>query len=136
MKTTISSITLLIILCLAGCSFSTKSTDLMLNTASLQIDSAQKAEAEQFASVEFDEAKTLYQSALSAPNGKQKSVLAERANAKARLAESVAKQVKAEQEADKLETELKIIEEKASKVQLERQTAEEEFNQFKQGDNQ
>ena len=132
MKAIISSITLLIILCLAGCSFSTKSADLMLNNASLQIDSAQKAEAEQFASVEFDEAKTLYQSALSAPNGKQKSILAERANAKARLAESVAKQVKAEQEADKLETELKIIEEKANKVQLERQTAEDEFNQFTQ----
>jgi len=118
------------ILCLAGCGISTQSIDTVFNTANSQIDEAQKAGAEQLASAEFDESKTLLQSALSAQNDKQKVILAERANAKARLAEALANQIKAEKEAEKLEKELKIIEEKASTVRTERQTAEEELKQF------
>ncbi|HGJ65444.1 TPA: DUF4398 domain-containing protein [bacterium] len=123
-----------ILLCLVGCGISTQSLDLALNNASLHIDKAQKEGAEQFASAEFDEAKTLLQSALSAKKDKQKVILAERSYAKARLAESLAKQIKAENEANKFEEELKIIEEKANRVRLERQTVEEELNQMMQTD--
>lgn len=123
------------VLCLAGCGISTQSVDTALNAVSLQIDEAQKAGAEELAPSEFDESKTLLQSALSAQNDKQKVILAERANAKARFAEALANQIKAEKEAEKLEKELKIIEEKASTVRSERQIVEEELKQFTQNTN-
>jgi len=107
----------------------------MLNTASAQIDKAQKAGAEELATNEFNDAKSLLQEALSAPKGKQRMMLSERANAKARLAESISKQIKSEKEAEKLESELRIIEDKAVRVRLERQTVEEELKQLEQNDN-
>jgi len=137
MKSIIQYIILILnlLLCLIGCGISTQSVDTALNNASLHIDKAQKEGAEQFAATEFDEAKTLLQSALSAKSDKQKVTFAERADVKARLAESLAKQIKAENEAKKFEDELKVIEEKANRVRLERQTVEEELNQMMQTDN-
>lgn len=117
-------------LCFIGCAISTQSVDIMLNEANLQIDNAQKAESEQYAPMEFDEAKKFLQSALSVQDNKQKLIFAEKAKAKAILAEAVAKQIKAEKEAEKLESELKIIEDRANKVRAERQAVEEEFKQF------
>lgn len=132
MKTIINCniILIILILCFIGCGISTQSVDTMLNEANLQIDNAQKAEAGQYAPSEFDESKKFLQSALSAQSDEQKVVFAEKAKAKAILAEAIAKQIKTEKEADKLESELKIIEDRSNKVRTERQTVEEEFKQF------
>jgi len=121
---------IVIVFCLAGCGVRTQSLNIMFNNASSQIEIAQKAGADQLASTEFEDSKSLLEGAKSAPKSKQKEILAERAYAKARLAEAIAKQVKAENEANQLEAELKATEEDANKIRLERQTVENELNQM------
>jgi hypothetical protein len=119
-----------IIFCLSGCGIKNQSFDVLLNKANAEIEIAQKAGADQLASTEFEESKSLLEGAKTAPKGKQKEILAKRSYAKARLSEVLAKQVKAENEANQLEAELKTIEEDANKIRLERQTVESELNQL------
>ena len=119
-----------VIFCLAGCGVNNQSFDVLFNKANSEIEIAQKAGADQLASTEFEESKSLLEGAKSAPKSKQKETLAKRAYAKARLSEALAKQVKAENEANQLEAELKTIEGDANKIRLERQTVESELNQL------
>ena len=119
-----------IIFCLAGCGVNNQSFDVLFNKANSEIEIAQKAGADQLASTEFEESKSLLEGAKSAPKSKQKEILAKRSYAKARLSEAITKQVKAENEANQLEAELKTIEEGANKIRLERQTVENELNQL------
>jgi hypothetical protein len=119
-----------IIFCLAGCGVKSQPFDVLLNKANSEIEIAQKAGADQLASTEFEESKSLLEGAKTAPKSKQKEILVKRSYAKARLSEAIAKQVKAENEAVQLETELKTIEEDANKIRLERQTVENELNEL------
>jgi len=130
MKLTISSVALIFIFCLAGCGISGQSFDVLINNTNSQIEIAQQAGADQLASTEFEDAKSLLEGAKAAQKSKQKEILAKRAYAKARLAEAVARQVKAENEATQLEAELKKIEEDANKIRLERQATENELKQM------
>jgi len=115
---------------LAGCGVKNQSFDVLSSKANSEIEIAQKAGADQLASTEFEESKSLLEGAKSATKSKQKEKFVKRAYAKARLSEALAKQVKAENEAIQLETELKTIEEDANKIRLERQTVESELNQL------
>lgn len=119
-----------IIFCLAGCGVKNQSFDVLFNKANSEIEIAQKAGADQLASTEFEESKSLLEGAKSAPKSKQKEILVKRSYAKARLSEAIAKQVKAENEAVQLEAELKTIEEDANKIRLERQAVENELNEL------
>ncbi|MGB9595691.1 MAG: DUF4398 domain-containing protein [Candidatus Poribacteria bacterium] len=121
---------LMIMLCLAGCGAKTQNFDILLDDATTQIDTAQKAGADQLASAEFNEAKTLLESAKVVPKGKQKISLAQRAYAKALLSEALAKQLSAEKEANRLEAELKIMEEEANKIKSERKAVEEDLKRM------
>jgi hypothetical protein len=119
-----------IIFCLVGCGAKNQSFDVLLNKTNSEIEIAQKAGADQLASTEFGESKSLLEGAKSAPKSKQKEILIKRSYAKASLSEAIAKQVKAENEAIQLETELKTIEEDANKIRLERQAVENELNEL------
>ena len=119
-----------IIFCLAGCGINNQSFDVLFNKANSEIEIAQKAGADQLASTEFEESKSLLEGAKSAPKSKQKEILVKRSYAKARLSGAIAKQIKAENEANQSEAELKDIEEDANKIRLERQTVESELNQL------
>ena len=119
-----------IIFCLAGCGVKNQSFDVLFNKANSEIEIAQKAGADQLASTELEESKSLLEGAKSSPKSKQKEMFVKRAYAKARLSEAIAKQIKAENEANQLEAELKTIEEDANKIRLERQTVENELNQL------
>lgn len=130
MKSIVSFIISIFLYFLAGCGISNQSFNVFLSNANSQIEIAQKANADQLASAEFNDAKSMLEGAKAAPNNKQKEILAKRAYAKACLAEAIAKQVKAENEAAQLESELKTIEEDANKIRLERQATENEFNQL------
>jgi len=130
MKSTISFVALILIFCLAGCGISSQSFDVLINNTNSQIEIAQQAGADQLASAEFEDAKSLLEGAKAAQKNKQKEILAKRAYAKARLAETVARQVKAENEATQLEAELKKIEEDANKIRLERQATDNELKQM------
>ncbi len=119
-----------ITLCLAGCGANTQSFNALLDSVAIQIDVAQKAGADQLASVEFNEAKTLVESAKVAPKGRQKVSLAEKAYAKALLSEALARQLSIEREANRLEAELRIMEEEANKIKSERQIVEEDLKRM------
>ena len=120
---------IVISLSLAGCSTKAPNIEVLINSIDTQIGVAQNAGADQLSSAEYNDAKSLLDSAKTSTNSKQKTVLAQRAYAKAYLAEAIAKQVTAENEANRLEAELKIIEEDASKIKSERQIVEDELKQ-------
>lgn len=119
-----------VILFLAGCGAKTQNFDILLNDAIAQIDTAQKAGADQLASTEFNEAKALLESAKVASKGKQRISLAQKAYAKALLSEALAKQLAVEREANRLEAELKIMEEEANKIKSERKAVEEDLKRM------
>ena len=130
MKSIVKFVASIFLFCLTGCGITNQSFDVLLNNANSQVEIAQKTGADQLASAEFVEAKSLLEGAKSAQKSKQKEILVRKAYAKARLAEAIAKQVKAENEAVRLEAELKAIEEDANKIRLERQTIENELNRL------
>lgn len=123
-------LSIIIVVCLIGCGAKTQFFNALLDDVTMQIDTAQKAGADQLASVEFNEAKTLLENAKVASKNKQKISLAEKAYAKALLSEALAKQISAEKEANRLDAELRIMEEEAAKIKSERQAVEEDLKRM------
>ena len=119
----------IITLSLAGCSAKAPNIEVLINSIDTQIGVAQNAGADQLASAEYNDAKSLLDSAKASVKSSQKTILAQRAYVKACFAEALAKQVTAENEANRLEAELKVIEEDAIKIKGELQIAEDELKQ-------
>jgi hypothetical protein len=118
-----------IMLSLAGCSAKSPNIEVLINSIDTQIGVAQNAGADQLASAEYNDAKSLLDSAKASVKSSQKTILAQKAYVKACLAEAIVKQVTAENEANRLEAELKVIEEDAIKIKGELQVAEDELKQ-------
>ena len=125
----VSIIPYLMLLSLAGCSATGPSTDALFASANSQLSSAQKAGAEQLAESDFEEAVTLLSGAETALKNRDKQArsLVQKAHAKARLVEALARQLKAENEAAQLEAELEKAREEATRARLERRAAEDEL---------
>lgn len=122
---------LIILFSLMGCTVTSQSVNVLFTNTISQIDNAQKAGAK---NAEIQEARVLLAEAKNTPKNKDKKMLLEKAYAKSRLAEALARQAKAESEASRLEAEVKILEEEANRIRLERQSAENSLNQLKQGE--
>ena len=126
----------LCVLCLVipsviGCSAKGQNTDVLFASANSQLASAQKAGAEQLAEPEFEEARiSLIEAESAIENGdKRARTLIEKAHARARLAEAMAKQRRTENEAARLRVELEEASTEADRARLERQSAENELNE-------
>ena len=130
-------IALTVMILFAGCGVMSNRPDdnTLFATANSQLTAAQKAGAEEFAKIEFEDARNLLSLAEDALKKKDKEakIIIQRAYAKARLAEVLARQEKAETEAAQAEVELKASEQNADKVRIERQSIEAELNQLNQG---
>jgi len=116
---------------LIGCGGAGQSVEVLFADASSQLASAQKAQAEQFAKSEFEEARTLLSEATRLIEGGDAGALSltKKAYAKARLAEALARQRKAETEAVRFEADLEKAMAEADRARLERQSAERELDQ-------
>jgi len=114
-----------------GCTAPGQSTDALFAAAESHLANARKSGAEQLAEPEFREAEALLVEAEAAlKNGDKGSrPLVEKAHAKARLAEVLARQSKAEAEADRLEKELEKASAEADSVRKERELSESELKQ-------
>jgi hypothetical protein len=119
------------LLAVVGCSGTGEPVDVLLDAANSQLTKAQEAGAPEYARPEFDEASDLLAEARMALETKDKGarVLIERAYARARLAEALAKQSKSENEATQLEAELEKALMEANRARKERQSAESELAQ-------
>ena len=124
-------IVLCLVSCLAGCSATGRSVDVLFAAATSQLASARKAGAEQLVESEFEEAARLLAEAEIALKNRDKEArsLIQKAHSKARLAEALTKQSRAETEAAQLEAELEEALVEASRARLERQSAESELGQ-------
>jgi hypothetical protein len=122
---------LCLVSCFSGCSATGQSVDALFAVANSQLASAQKAGAEQLAESEFQETRALIAEAEVALKNRDKETrsLIQKAHAKARLAEALAKQSRAESEAARLEAELENAQEEATRARLERRSAESELGQ-------
>ena len=111
---------------MTGCSGAGQSIDVLFAAANSRLADARKAGAEQFAESELKEAVSLLSEAEIAIENRDKRarVLVEKALTKARLAEALAGQVKAENETAQLEVELEKTSSEADQVHQERQAAE------------
>jgi hypothetical protein len=114
-----------------GCS-SGPSVDALLVTANSHLADAEKAGAGQYAKSELDEATAALAEAEAAIQSKDKSarVLVGKALAKARLAEALAQQAKAEEETTQLEAELEVIFSEADQARQDRRSAESELERI------
>jgi hypothetical protein len=119
------------IFAVVGCGGIGLSNDAMYTAASSQLTSAQEAGAAEYAKAEFEEAENLLAEAEVAMGNKDSraSLLIERACAKARLAEALARQSKAEAEAAKLEADLEESLEAVERASEERKSAESDLAQ-------
>ena len=115
-----------------GCGVGGQSIDALFAAANSQIASAEKAGADQLAQSELEEAEALLAEAEIASKNRDKATLylLEKAHAKARLAEALSIQAKAENEAMQLEAELERASAEASQARLERVAAESELDQI------
>lgn len=108
-----------------------QSTDALFAAANSQLASAQKAGAERLAESGFEEARALFAEAeIALENGdKEARTLIQKAHTKARLAEALARQARAETEVVQLEAELEKASAEASRVRLDRRASESELEQ-------
>ena len=125
----ISYVLLPAIFAVAGCGGGGQSIDALLADARSQLATAQEAGAEQFAEPDYAGAVALLAEAEIALRNKDKSApyLLEKLDAKARLAEALARQSIAEAELARLETELEEASAEANRILTEYQSAEEEL---------
>ena len=116
---------------MAGCGGGGQSIDALFAAANSQLASAQKAGAEQLAKSEFEEASALLAESEIAMGTRDQEAqsFTKKAHIKARLAEALARQSKAESEAVQLEADLEKASAEASSVRLERRAAESELDQ-------
>jgi len=119
------------LLFLSGCGISSQSVDTLSSAADSYLSKAKEAGAEELARNEFQDAQSLLVKAKNDPtNKKEKKILLQRSAAKARLAEAMARQTKAERELAKNEIELGKIESHANDMRMERQSAESTLKQL------
>lgn len=119
------------LLFLSGCGISSQSVDSLSSAADSYLSKAREAGAEELASNEFQDAQSLFLKAGNdSINKKEKKILLQRSAAKARLAEAIARQIKAEKELAKNEIELSKIESHANDMRQERQSAESTLKQL------
>ena len=118
-----------VFLTVTGCSAKGQYIDALFAATISQLARAQKAGAEQLAESEFEDSKRLFAEAENALKNKDKQAgfLIQKAHAKARLAEALAKQATAERELAKLKAELDEASAEANRVRLEREAAEREL---------
>jgi hypothetical protein len=122
-------LSLMLIILTVGCSAKSQSIDALLYDARSNLENAQKAGADELAKSEFDEAKALIAEAETAFQNGDKSARAilEKAKIKAVLAETLARQKKAESEAARLEEELEAVLAEATRIRQEREALESEL---------
>ena len=133
-------ITRMIVLCLSclilfwviGCGGAGQSIDALFVAVNSQLADARKAGAEQYSEPQLEEAESLMAQAEVAVENKDKGArtLMEKALAKARFAEALARQLKAENETAQLEMELEKASSEASQARQERQAAENKLTQM------
>jgi hypothetical protein len=122
---------LLFVMC--GCSINNNTALDYLSAANTRLISAQVNGADQLAKPELEEAKSLYAEAELALKEKNKEAIsiAQKALARARLAEALSKQAKAEAEAEKSNEALKKAQDEANRSKKERIAAENELNKMR-----
>jgi len=122
----------LILLWVIGCGGAGQSVDALFVAVNSQLADARKAGAEQYAESELEEAVSLMAKAEVAVENRDKGArtLMEKALAKARFAEALARQLKAENETTQLEMELEKASSEASQARQERQAAESKLTQM------
>jgi len=121
-----------VLLLVTGCSGAGQSVGVLFAAANSRLATARKAGAEQYAESELEEAVALLTEAETAIANKNKEArfLAEKALAKARLAEALALQLKAEGETTQLEAKLEKASSEADQARRERRAAESELERM------